>query len=93
MDTWVPHKRETWPSRYGTLKKKTTMSFYMGHWDDGAPAMNEIECPSGTRVKIVMVSRFGDIGITNDLDVDHGYGARVLLEDLINLSNEPYSEA
>lgn len=46
----------------------------------------------GTRVKVVMVSRLGDFGLTLDLKADHGYSIRVepgqgWLED-INLENE-----
>lgn len=32
----------------------------------------------GTHVKVVMVSRFGDCGITTDLTVDRGYSTRVM---------------
>lgn len=31
----------------------------------------------GTRVKVVMASRFGDLGITTDLKAKYGYSARV----------------
>jgi len=31
----------------------------------------------GTRVKVVMVSRFGDVGITTDLAAENGYSGRV----------------
>lgn len=33
--------------------------------------------PAGTLVKVVMVSRFGDCGITTDLKAENGYTARV----------------
>jgi hypothetical protein len=29
-----------------------------------------------------MVSRLGDVGITDDVDADRGYTARVLLDDI-----------
>ena len=32
---------------------------------------------AGTRVKVVMASRFGDVGITTDLTRDRGYDTRV----------------
>ena len=54
---WVPHQRETWPTRYGILKKDVTMSWYQGHWKDGEPVMKDEFVPAGTKVKIVMVSR------------------------------------
>lgn len=33
---------------------------------------------AGTRVKVVMVSRFGDCGITTDLKKTNGYSTRVM---------------
>ena len=86
--TWIPHERRTWPYRYGTLKSTVTMRSYRGHWDSNGPVMDETECLSGTRVKIVMVSSMGDVGITDNLDAETGYGTRVLLEDLVDLSLE-----
>ena len=35
----------------------------------------------GTRVKVVMVSRMGDIGITTDLTADNGYSFRIQCVD------------
>lgn len=42
----------------------------------------------GKRVRVVMASRFGDVGITEDLSADHGYSARVAVEDLTNFSSD-----
>lgn len=61
---WVPHERSTWPWRYAELKKEIRLS-------DG-PIY-----PQGTTIKIVMVSRLGDVGITNKLDTDVGYFHRI----------------
>lgn len=46
----------------------------------------------GTRVKVVMVSRFGDMGLTTKLDAEFGYSIRInpgegFLENII-LENE-----
>lgn len=49
-------------------------------WKDDQPKFNKVHCASGTRVKIVMVSRFGDVGITEDLNAENGYGCRVNLD-------------
>lgn len=38
--------------------------------------------PAGTKVRVVMVSRFGDCGITDNLQAERGYHARVLPEQL-----------
>lgn len=37
--------------------------------------------PKGSTLKVVMVSRFGDCGLTDDLETDYGYGLRLDWED------------
>jgi hypothetical protein len=44
---------------------------------------------NGERVRVVMASRFGDVGITKDLTKEHGYETRVSVEELTNFSEEP----
>jgi len=84
---WVPHHRETWPTRYGILKKGITMEWFQGWGKNNTQKFTHEFVPAGTKVKIVMVSRFGDIGITNKLDTDVGYGARVEFDELKDYSN------
>jgi len=36
----------------------------------------------GKRVRLVIASRFGDVGITRHLDADHGYQTRVSIKEL-----------
>lgn len=43
----------------------------------------------GTRYRVVMASRMGDVGITTKLDKDHGYEKRVAVQDLTNFSETP----
>jgi hypothetical protein len=43
---------------------------------------------AGARVRVVMASRFGDVGITSDLAAER-YQKRVLIEDLSNFSEAP----
>mgnify|MGYP003704718659 CR=1 FL=1 len=38
------------------------------------------EKPAGTTLKIVMVSRFGDCGLTDDLNAEFGYHVRIDLD-------------
>ena len=49
--------------------------------------------PAGQTLKIVMVSRFGDCGLTDNLNADYGYGVRIDWEDAamsnIRLTQEP----
>lgn len=44
---------------------------------------------NGRRVRCVMASRFGDIGVTEDLTAEYGYSARVAVEDLTNFGDVP----
>lgn len=83
-----PHKRNTWEFEYGELTEDTRMEYYRGYWDDSGPAMDEYDVPAGTTVRIVMVSRFGDVGITEKLDNATGYGKRIDIGKLVNLRKE-----
>jgi hypothetical protein len=42
----------------------------------------------GNRVRVIMASRFGDVGITYKLDKEYGYDERVLLPELTDFSGE-----
>lgn len=46
-------------------------------WSAGTLRFDPVPMPAGTIVKVVMVSRFGDCGITTNLDALNGYDARV----------------
>lgn len=55
---------------------------YLGNWGPQAdgrmgPNMRPTPYKAGDLVKVVMVSRFGDCGITTDLSKTNGYAARV----------------
>jgi hypothetical protein len=78
---WMPHTPETWTHRYASLKADTKLMYFRRHGHT-RPEYDEEILKAGTRVKIVMVSRLGDVGITGRLDTDNGYGARVSLESL-----------
>ena len=81
LHEWVPHERATWPWWYMTCRVPVTLSI----WNQRHPVeknTTEKILPVGTRVKIVMVSRFEDVGITDDLSVETGYSTRILIDDL-----------
>jgi hypothetical protein len=40
------------------------------------------------RVRIVMASRFGDVGITHDLKANNGYTKRVSIDELSDFNSE-----
>ena len=42
----------------------------------------------GRRVRVVMASRFGDVGITNNLKAERGYDKRVSVAELSNFSEQ-----
>jgi hypothetical protein len=42
----------------------------------------------GKRVRVVMASRLGDLGITHNLAADYGYERRVVVDELANFSGE-----
>lgn len=44
---------------------------------------------NGKRVRVVMASRFGDVGITSHLDAEVGYENRVSVDTLTNFGPEP----
>lgn len=85
---FVPHAPDTWKWRYGELKEAVKMEYYEGFWREGSPVMRSVQVPKGATVKIVMASRFGDVGITEDLNLLRGYGTRVTLGMLENLRKE-----
>ncbi len=43
----------------------------------------------GKRVRVVMASRFGDVGITSKLSDEHGYDKRVAVDSLSNFGEMP----
>ena len=43
----------------------------------------------GTRVRVTVASRFGDVGITTHLDAEVGYERRVLVRSLSNFAETP----
>lgn len=86
---WIPHERDTWTHRFAKLKEDVTMEYYAGYWENNNPKMNKVEVKKNTLVKIVMVSRFGDVGITEQLDKEYGYGARVNLDELYDYQKLP----
>lgn len=41
------------------------------------------------RVRVVMASRLGDVGITDNLQAEYGYQKRVAVADLADFGSEP----
>ena len=71
------HKHKT---AYCTANVDVTL----GIWNGRHPPqenMTQVVVKKGSTLKIVMISRFGDVGLTNDLDAEHGYHTRVEPDD------------
>jgi hypothetical protein len=84
--SWIPHKPETWPFVFATVKIPTLMREWTGAREkNGDPIYVDRWIPSGARVRIVMVSRLGDVGITDDLKSTRNYFARVSLDHLTQI--------
>lgn len=52
----------------------------------GKPAPPLFAKHSGQIVRVVMASRFGDVGVSFDLERDHGYDKRMMLSELTDFS-------
>ena len=79
---WFPHRPDTWPYKFARLKSAVEMKHYTGEWQNNEPQFEKVAVDAGQLVKIVMVSRLGDVGVTEDLTADFGYGLRLPLDDL-----------
>lgn len=58
-----------------TLGKEIVGQEWHGHYAD--PEFTPVVMEKESKVKVVMCSRFGDVGITPDLTAERGYIARV----------------
>lgn len=74
------------PALFATLKEAATGRTYLGHWIGNEPAIKDIPLAAGQRIRVVMASRFGDVGITPSLEAKNGYVLRVPLSALCEFS-------
>jgi hypothetical protein len=77
------------PPLFANTKGDLTGHAYLGDWSNGKPNMRDVPIPAGQRVRVVMASRFGDVGIGIDLNAEHGYLIRLAVEDLTNFGDTP----
>ncbi len=72
----------------------TTAPVPMGSTDDKGPwGPNPRKIiPAGRTLRIVMVSRFGDCGLTDDLKAQYGYDVRLSWEDAAMMDIRPNKE-
>ncbi len=58
----------------------TTTNLPMRRWNGTHPVEENSKTdiiPKGSTLKVVMVSRLGDFGVTDNLEAEHGYGLRL----------------
>ena len=56
--------------------------------DDARAHCKKYGIEDKSRVRVVMASRFGDVGITNNLKAEHGYEVRVYVPWLVDFSDK-----
>lgn len=66
---------------YAKTTKDIEMSVWNGH--NAKPEYSDHVCKAGTKVLIWMVSRMGDVGITDNLKDALGYSARVEADEYL----------
>jgi hypothetical protein len=77
---------------YVTVIEKLTLKKWNGRHPSSDESNWEVKLIyPGTTLKIVMVSRFSDCGLTDDLNADHGYHIRVEFDDprISNIRKNP----
>lgn len=59
---------------FATLSRPIVMKKWRGHGQ--TPEFDDVPLPTGTKVRVVMASRLGNVGITDDLNATNGYHYR-----------------
>lgn len=85
IDKNLPEFQE--PALFATLKDDHEGQVYLGTWSKGNPDMQRVPLKAGSRVRVVMASRFGDVGITHNLKAFKGYCKRVPVSALHDFSD------
>jgi hypothetical protein len=80
LRTWLGRARSPAHGHTSSAPYPKLFATYVGKdWRDVA---------KGDRVRVVMASRMGDVGITKDLDADHGYSVRCDVACLTEFSEQ-----
>lgn len=72
--------------KYGGDEKWVSPDLQPHIWREPIPQL--FADHEGERYRVVMASRFGDVGITRRLNTDSGYEKRVLVSELSNFSDQ-----
>lgn len=88
---WLEYNRLPAAAKYPSKNEEWNrgMEEHLGcpMWRDPVPVL--FADHEGQRVRLVMANRFGDVGITPDLQALHGYSKRVQVETLSNFRVTP----
>jgi hypothetical protein len=85
-DDYIRDKSQAKALRKFLLYKRIPAYWQIRRWRWGVPKLYATW--NNLRVRVTMASRFGDVGITEGLDKDHGYEMRVFLSKLTDFSEE-----
>lgn len=75
------------PALFADLKEAHVGTRFLGH--GGMNKTVPVKMKAGERVRVVMASRFGDVGISPNLKRQYGYILRLSMADLTNFSDTP----
>lgn len=75
------------PVLFADLKEDQVGNQFVGH--SGMNPTKTVKMKAGRRVRVVMASRFGDVGISPNLKRQYGYILRLSIADLTNFSENP----
>ena len=82
-DDYIRDKSQPKALRAFLLFKRIPAAWQYGKWlEKGWPEPKLFAKHHGRKVRVVMASRFGDVGITRDLGAERGYTKRVFIEEL-----------
>jgi hypothetical protein len=76
------------PQLYATLTRDIAVTVPAPDWMKDRPART-ISLPAGSRIRVTMASRFGDVGISDNLGSPDGYLTRLPLSELGNFGDAP----
>lgn len=87
-DDFIRDKAQPKCLRKFLLYHRIPAAWLYGRWRDSWGVPKLFATHNGKRVRVVMASRMGDVGITPNLNRESGYADRVLVDKLSEFSDE-----
>jgi hypothetical protein len=88
-DTWIDDYEKPSYVRWWLLLNRLPASLQIVAKDHLKPWPELYASQRGSRVRVTMASRLGDVGINTNLKAEHGYSNRVLLKELSDFGDKP----